>query len=47
MVKIDIENIKIKIDKNIEIKEKIEEQFNNLKLTFPKYYDEVIGKQTD
>ena len=43
-VKIDIENIKIKIDKNIEIKEKIEEQFNNLKLTFPKYYDEVIGK---
>ncbi len=35
---------KIKIDKNIEIKEKIEEQFNNLKLTFPKYYDEVIGK---
>lgn len=42
--KIDIKNIKIKIDKNIEIKEKIEEQFNNLKLTFPKYYDEVIGK---
>ena len=42
-VKIDTTEIE-KILSNNDTKKKVETQFNNLKLEFPKYYDEVIWK---
>lgn len=43
-VEINIKDIENKLNKNISIKNKVEKQLNNLKVSFPKYYDEVIGK---
>jgi len=43
-ININIDKIKNKLNENNYIKEQVKKQFDNLKLKYPKYYDEVIGK---
>lgn len=43
-VKINVKDIEAKLNNDVQVKNKVIKQFNKLKVDFPKYFDEVVGK---